>query len=302
LGTSRLAGIRPPVSPDPVCAIAAATTVLGDRWSWLVLREVARGHRRFEDLVRELRISRKVLAERLRHLVASGVLEPVAYQSRPVRHDYALTAAGQALIPVLVGLQDWGDRWLLGDGEVSATTEPDSADAGRVRDLIGTPVPPIRLPATRGGGDVVDETARATVVFLYPATGAPTPLPEGWSAVPGAAGCTLENRLFRDRRGEFAAASLAVHGVSTQRREEQRAFAAIEDIPFPLLSDAALELTAALRLPTVRVADTLRLRRAVLVVGPDRVVQAVRYPVLDIPEAVSWSLERASALPEPAAR
>jgi DNA-binding HxlR family transcriptional regulator/peroxiredoxin len=267
--------------------------VLGDRWTWLVLREVARGHRRFEDLVRELRISRKVLAERLRHLVASGVLEQAAYQARPVRHDYVLTAAGQALLPVLVGLQDWGDRWLLGDGEVTATTAPDSADADRVHRLVGAPVPPLRLPATRGAGDVVDPGARATVLFLYPATGAPTPLPEGWADVPGAAGCTLENRLFREHHREFRAAGVAVHGVSTQRPEEQRAFARIEDIPFPLLSDAALELTAGLRLPTVRVADTLRLRRAILVAGADRVVRAVRYPVLDIPAAVRWALDQA---------
>jgi DNA-binding HxlR family transcriptional regulator/peroxiredoxin len=279
-----------------VCAVAAAAAVLGDRWTWLVLREVARGHRRFDDLVHELRISRKVLADRLRHLVASGVLEPVAYQARPVRHDYVLTAAGQALLPVLVGLQDWGDRWLLGDGEVTASTEPDSADHARVHALMGRAVPPVRLPATRGAGDVVDGSARATVLFLYPATGAPTPLPEGWADVPGAAGCTLENRLFRERHGQFAAAGVAVHGVSTQRPEEQRAFAAIEDIPFPLLSDAALDLTAALRLPTVRVADTLRLRRAILVAGPDRVVRAVRYPVLDIPAAVNWALDHAAAL------
>jgi peroxiredoxin len=161
---------------------------------------------------------------------------------------------------------------------------------------MGRAVPPVRLPATRGAGDVVDGSARATVLFLYPATGAPTPLPEGWADVPGAAGCTLENRLFRERHGQFAAAGVAVHGVSTQRPEEQRAFAAIEDIPFPLLSDAALDLTAALRLPTVRVADTLRLRRAILVAGPDRVVRAVRYPVLDIPAAVNWALDHAAAL------
>lgn len=277
-----------------MCAVAAAADVLGDRWCWLVLREVARGHRRFDDLVRELGISRKVLAERLRHLVASGVLERIAYQSRPVRHDYVLTAAGQALLPVLVGLQDWGDRWLLGEGEVTATTEPESADADRVRELVGSAVPPVRLPAVGGERDVVDEDARATVVFLYPATGTPSPLPEGWSDVPGAAGCTLENRLFRDRHAAFAAASVAVHGVSTQRPEEQRAFAAIEDIPFPLLSDAALELAAALRLPTVRVADTLRLRRAVLVVGADRLVRAVRYPIQDIPAAVGWALAHAT--------
>jgi DNA-binding HxlR family transcriptional regulator/peroxiredoxin len=291
---------RRAASPDPTCAIAAATDVLGDRWCWLVLRDVARGHRRFDELVVELRISRKVLAERLRHLVGAGVLEPLPYQERPVRHEYALTDRGRALLPILVGLQDWGDRWVLGDGEVTATTEPDSADADRVHGLVGARVPDLRLPATAGDGAVVSAAAGATVVFAYPATGAPSPLPEGWADVPGAAGCTLENRLFRDRHDDFAAAGAAVHGVSTQRPEEQRAFAAIEGIPFPLLSDAGLALTAALRLPTVRVADTVRLRRAVLVAGADRVVRAVRYPVLDVADAIGWSLERARELSAPA--
>jgi len=280
-------------SPDPACAIAAAASVLGDRWCWLIVRDVARGHRRFGELAEELRISRKVLAERLRHLVAEGVLERVRYQLRPPRFEYVLSERGRALLPIVVGLQDWGDRWVLGDGATTALTEPDSADAERVHALVGTRLPSLRLPATAGGGEVVDPTAGATVLFAYPATGAPSPLPEGWSNVPGAAGCTLENRLFRDRQSEFSAAGVAVRGVSTQRPEEQRAFAALEGIPFPLLSDVSLELTAALRLPTVRVADTVRLRRAVLVIGVDGAIRAVRYPVLDIPGAIEWSLEHA---------
>jgi peroxiredoxin/DNA-binding HxlR family transcriptional regulator len=265
-----------------------------------VLRDVARGHRRFDELVGELRISRKVLAERLRHLAGAGVLEAVPYQDRPLRREYALTARGRALLPILVGLQDWGDRWVLGDGAVTAATEPDSADADRVRGLVGARIPELRLPATAGDGAVVSPAARATVLFAYPATGAPSPLPAGWVDVPGTAGCTLENRLFRDRHGEFTAAGAAVHGVSTQRPEEQRGFAALEGISFPLLSDAALALTAALRLPTVRVADTVRLRRALIVAGPDRVIRAVRYPVLDVPGAIDWSLDRARELSAPA--
>lgn len=255
-----------------------------------MVRDVARGHRRFDELVDELAISRKVLADRLRHLVSTGVLERVAYTSSPPRYDYTLTERGRALLPVLIGLQDWGDRWVLGSGEVTATST-EGADADRVHALVGGRMPALRLPATVGEGEVV---SGRTVLFTYPATGAPSPLPEGWSEVPGAAGCTLENRLFRDSHAAFAAAGVVVHGVSTQRPEEQRGFAAIERIPFPLLSDSALELTAALRLPTVRVADTVRLRRAVLVIDADRTVLAARYPVDDIPGAVQWSLSAAA--------
>lgn len=267
--------------------MSAAASVLADRWCWLVVRDVARGHRRFDALVAELGISRKVLADRLRHLIDHGVLEQVAYQENPVRHDYQLTVRGRALLPVLVGLQDWGDRWVLGDGEVTATAT--TADEMRIQALVGRRVPDLRLPATVGDGRVVDGP---TVLFAYPATSAPSPLPDGWLDVPGAAGCTLENRLFRDRWADFTTAGVAVHGVSTQRPEEQRAFAALEGIGFPLLSDAELQLSAALRLPTVRVADQVRLRRAVLVVDAARTVTAVRYPVLDIEQAVDWALSQ----------
>ena len=280
---------------DPTCAVAQAAVAVGDRWSLVVLREVARGHTRFEPLVEELRISRKVLAERLGHLVDHGVLERVAYQDHPVRHDYRLTPAGEAFVPVLVALQDWGDQWVLGDGATSATSRDGSADFARVQGLVGQSVPTsVSLPATTGGSpdgrlDPVAPDARGTVLFGYPATGRPTPLPDGWGDIPGAVGCTLENRLFRDAHDEFAAAGLAVRGVSTQRTDEQAAFAEAEDIPFPLLSDTDLALTAALRLPTFRAAGQVRLRHVVVIVGADRRIEAVRYPVTDIPDAVRWA-------------
>lgn len=283
-------------SPDAVCAVEQALNVVGDTWTLLILRDVARGFSRFDQLVAELGLSRRVLAERLRHLVAHEVLERRAYQHAPARYDYVLTERGEALLPMLVTLQDWGDRWLLGDGALSGASSTRAADAARLRALVGTRVPELRLPATRGGAlDVVDPEARATVLFTYPATGIPGPLPDEWDSIPGTAGCTLENRLFRDRYTAFTDAGVAVRGVSTQRRDEQRAFARIEQIPFPLLCDEDLHLAAALRLPTFRVAEVLRLKRAVLVVDADRTVRAVRYPVTDIPGAVSWALTRASA-------
>ena len=276
---------------DPTCAVAQAAVAVGDRWSLVVLREIARGHTRFEPLVDELRISRKVLTERLGHLVDHGVLERVAYQDNPVRHDYRLTPAGAAFVPVLVALQDWGDQWVLGDGEASATSRGGATEVARVQGLVGQQMPTtVELPSTVGDLlDPVAPDARGTVLFGYPATGRPTPLPDGWDDIPGAVGCTLENRLFRDAHDEFAAAGLAVRGVSTQRTDEQAAFADAEDIPFPLLSDTDLALTAALRLPTFRAAGQVRLRRVVVVVGAGRRVEAVRYPVTDIPGTVRWA-------------
>jgi DNA-binding HxlR family transcriptional regulator/peroxiredoxin len=276
---------------DAACAVAQAAAVIGDWWSLLLVRETARGRYRFDELQHELDISRKVLTERLNHLVDSGVLEKIPYQQGPVRYEYRLTDTGRALLPVLVSMQDWADRWLLGDGTLTASADEHSAEAHRVLGLPGTRLPRIVLPAHTGGElDPVDAQAAATVLFCYPATGRPSPLPDGWADIPGTVGCTLENRLFRDAYGDFTAAGVAVRGVSTQRPDEQRAFAVAEDIPFPLLSDMDTRLSAALRLPTFRAGQALRLKRAVLVLDRERAVRHVQFPVTDIPAAVRTAL------------
>ncbi|TDD28379.1 redoxin domain-containing protein [Kribbella turkmenica] len=277
--------------PEPDCAIAQSLGVIGDGWELLIVRDLARGVGRFDRLADSLDISRKVLTERLAGLLGSGIVERSAYQERPTRYVYRLTPRGRALLPVLVALQDWGDRWLLGDGSLTGTNREDEPPARRIHQLTGRRVPEVALPSTAGTTlDVVDADARATILFGYPATGRPTPLPDGWSDIAGASGCTMENRLFAARYDEFRAQRLAVRGVSTQRPDEQRAFAATEEIPHLLLSDQELELAAALRLPTFRAGGYERLKRVVLVVGPDRVVQAVRYPVTDSSAAVDWAL------------
>ncbi|WP_336208419.1 winged helix-turn-helix transcriptional regulator [Nonomuraea sp. LPB2021202275-12-8] len=321
-------------SQDAGCSIAQAAAVIGDWWSLLIVREVARGHRRFEDLLSELGISRKILTERLKHLVEHEVLSREVYQARPVRHEYVLTDTGWALAPMLITMQDWADRWLLGDGALTGLPETHGMETARVHGLLGTRIPaPLHLPTTRrpdpatldrpepttlagsapasqarpgpapdqagaapaGTRDVVAD-ADATVLFAYPATGVPAPQPPSWDDVPGAMGCTLENRLFRDRLPEFAAGGIAVHGVSTQRPDEQAAFAEAEAIPFPLLSDVDVRLAAALRLPTFRAGQAMRLKRLVLVVDRLRIVRHVIFPLLDIPAAVAESLEAARTI------
>ena len=286
---------RSTFSPEPDCAIAQSLGVIGDGWELLLVRDLARGLARFDELAESLHISRKVLTERLNGLLESGIVERSAYQERPTRYAYELTPRGRALLPVLVALQDWGDRWLLGDGSLTGTNAADEPPAHRLHDLAGQRVPYVALPSTAGTTvDVVDADARATVLFGYPATGRPTPLPAGWDEIAGTTGCTLENRLFAGRLSEFAERDVAVRGVSTQRTDEQQAFAKAEDIPHLLLSDLDLELAAALRLPTFRAGGYERLKRVVLVIGADRVVRAVRYPVTDIADAVDWALTTAS--------
>jgi len=285
---------------DADCAIAQAAAVIGDWWNILIVREIGRGRVRFDELQAELGISRKVLAERLSHLVESAVLLRVPYQQGPTRYEYQLTNAGRALLTVLVVMQDWADRWLLGDGTLTGSAEPGTAEPARIAALQGTRIPALTLPAHTGGDlDVIDQTAAATVLFCYPATGTPAPLPDNWNAIAGAAGCTLENRLFRDAHPQFQASDVAVRGISTQRPDEQASFAKAEDIPFPLLSDMDLHLAAALRLPTFHAGQGLRLKRAILVADRDRLIHRATFPVIDIPAAVDSALETARNLTGP---
>ncbi len=72
-----------------------------------------------------------------------------------------------------------------------------------------------------------------------------------------------------------------MRGLSTQRPDQLRAFAEYARMPFPLLSDEDLALTAALRLPTFRAAGVDRLKRLTVVVDPDRTIRAVQFPVVD---------------------
>ncbi|GAB3595594.1 hypothetical protein GCM10027446_21130 [Angustibacter peucedani] len=264
--------------PADTCGVAQAVGVLGDPWTLLVLRDVAGGRTRFDQLVDETGISRKVLSSRLAALVADGVLERRAYSTRPPRHEYLLTERGRAALPVLAALQDFGDTWLLGDGTTSATAADDGAEARRVAGLVGS-----RLPALDSLDPVTDQPL--TVVYCYPGTGFP-----GATEVPGGVGCTLESCTYRDQLGEFAALGAAVVGVSTQRPQEQAAFAELNQIRFPLLSDAGLELATALRLPVFHAGGVTRLKRLTFVVDHERVVRGTLFPIPDVTGSVEEAL------------
>ena len=95
-----------------VCSVARALSVLGERWTLLIIRDAFRGTRRFDDFQRSLGVTRHRLSERLRKLVKQGVLTRVPYQERPVRYEYRLTRKGLALYPVLMTLSQWGDDWM----------------------------------------------------------------------------------------------------------------------------------------------------------------------------------------------
>jgi DNA-binding HxlR family transcriptional regulator len=96
---------------DQPCSIARTLDAVGEWWSPLILRDVAYGVRRFREIQEDLGISANVLADRLASLVDEGLLETRIYQERPRRSEYRLTEKGAELIPVLLALKQWGDRW-----------------------------------------------------------------------------------------------------------------------------------------------------------------------------------------------
>ena len=100
------------------CSIGRAMEILGERWTFLILRESFYGVRRFSDMQRNLGIARNILSTRLQTLVANGILERRLYQEEPPRHEYRLTEAGRDLYPAIVTLMRWGDRHLSTDPPV----------------------------------------------------------------------------------------------------------------------------------------------------------------------------------------
>ena len=93
------------------CSVGRTWSVIGERWTMMILRECFRGERRYDHFRSKLGLGSNVLNDRLRVLVAQGVLERVQYEDRPPRHEYRLTAKGADLYPVLVALMAWGDKY-----------------------------------------------------------------------------------------------------------------------------------------------------------------------------------------------
>ena len=94
--------------PGRACPIAAALELVGERWALLVVREITLGATHFSDIVAGTGAPRDRIAARLKALESAGVVDRSPYQRAPTRYEYRLTAAGQALIPVLDALLAWG--------------------------------------------------------------------------------------------------------------------------------------------------------------------------------------------------
>lgn len=98
------------------CSVAQSLEVIGEWWTLLILRDCFLGIRRFEHFVERLGIARNVLTNRLDTLVEADVLERHPYDEARGRYDYVLTEKGRALWAVMTALRQWGDEWVLGEG------------------------------------------------------------------------------------------------------------------------------------------------------------------------------------------
>jgi DNA-binding HxlR family transcriptional regulator len=114
--------------PGRPCPIAAGLELVGERWSLLVVREVALGNHRFSEIARGTGAPRDRLSARLSALVAAGVLEKRPYSTTPPRSGYHLTAAGRDLLPVLQALLQWGNRWAVDEPPVHLHHSPGDHD------------------------------------------------------------------------------------------------------------------------------------------------------------------------------
>jgi DNA-binding HxlR family transcriptional regulator len=137
------------------CSIARALGVVGTRSAFLLLREAFYGARRFDEFARRTGLSEPATASRLRELVAEGLLEREPYREagQRTREAYRLTDKGADLLPALVALMQWGDRWLDPAGGPVALRHRDCGERVRaeLRCAAGHPVAAGEVDVARGG-------------------------------------------------------------------------------------------------------------------------------------------------------
>ncbi|MEX5505292.1 helix-turn-helix domain-containing protein [Pseudomonas putida] len=99
------------------CPVARALEVLGDRWALMILRDAFDGLRRFSEFQKNLGLAKNILASRLKLLVESGLLTTQPASDGSAYKEYVLTEKGRSVFPVVVGLRQWGERYLFEAGE-----------------------------------------------------------------------------------------------------------------------------------------------------------------------------------------
>ena len=129
------------------CSIGRAMEVLGERWTFLIVREAFFGVRRFTELQRNLGIARNILSARLQTLVRAGILERIHYSQEPERYEYKLTARGRDLYPAIVSIMKLGRRVPRRRGRPAAAPVPPGVRPPRRADDGLQPLPRAARPA-----------------------------------------------------------------------------------------------------------------------------------------------------------
>lgn len=107
---------RKTINGEP-CPVARSVDLIGDRWSLLIVRDAFDGVSRFGDFQRSLGVARNILADRLRKLVDTGILEMRDASDGTAYREYVLSAKGESLFPIVVALRQWGEMHLFKRGE-----------------------------------------------------------------------------------------------------------------------------------------------------------------------------------------
>lgn len=106
---------------DSICPVARSLDVVGEWWSLLIIRDAMLGVKRFSEFERRLGMAKNILSARLKRLVEADVLRTVPASDGSVYLEYELTEKGEALLPTMVALRQWGERFMFGEGEQHST-------------------------------------------------------------------------------------------------------------------------------------------------------------------------------------
>jgi DNA-binding HxlR family transcriptional regulator len=141
---------------ESLCGVARPLDAIGDGWSLLIVRDAFDGMRRFGEFQRSLGLAKNILAARLRHLLAHGIMETVPASDGSAYQEYVLTAKGRALFPLLVTLRQWGEEFFFEPGEAHVVLADDKgrrvpkllprSQDGRV---LGPDTTAVRMPGKR---------------------------------------------------------------------------------------------------------------------------------------------------------
>ena len=103
---------------DAECAVACTADIIGSKWTAMIVHDLSEGPRRFSELERACPgISPRTLSERLDTLERQGIVARQSFPESPPRVEYELTLKGQALLPIIHAMSDFGHSWLVSDDE-----------------------------------------------------------------------------------------------------------------------------------------------------------------------------------------